>query len=125
VQDAFKAEGVKYTVSELTKSELYIESLPLWTRGGIIIPDHARLLRELRLLERRTSRSGRDSVDHGQSGSDDYANALIGCAVMASGKRKSLVISDAALANARMPDRAGRGYGWGTPRSFFGTGNSF
>ena len=45
VQDAFKAEGVKYTVSELTKSELYIESLPLWTRGGIIIPDHARLLR--------------------------------------------------------------------------------
>jgi len=32
----------------------------------------------LRLLERRTHRSGKDTVDHGVNGSDDYANALCG-----------------------------------------------
>jgi hypothetical protein len=36
------------------------------------------LTRELRLLERRTARSGKDSVDHGTGGSDDFANSLFG-----------------------------------------------
>jgi hypothetical protein len=36
------------------------------------------LLRELRLLERRTHRSGKDSVDHGRTGHDDFANAVCG-----------------------------------------------
>jgi hypothetical protein len=44
----------------------------------VSIPDHKRLLRELRLLERHTHRSGRDTVDHGKNGSDDYANAVAG-----------------------------------------------
>ena len=60
------------------ESQIYLECLPLWTRGLVSIPDHKRLLRELRLLERHTHRSGRDTVDHGKSGSDDYANAVAG-----------------------------------------------
>jgi hypothetical protein len=48
----------------------------------VSIPNHRRLTRELRLLERRTHRSGRDTVDHGRAGSDDYANAVAGCLVM-------------------------------------------
>jgi hypothetical protein len=67
--------------SDKPKSQIYIESLPLFARSAISIPDHAKLLRELRLLERRTHRSGKDTVDHGRSGSDDHANALAGCAV--------------------------------------------
>jgi hypothetical protein len=47
-------------------------------RAAISLPNHDRLLRELRLLERRTSRSGKDAVDHGPHGSDDYANSLAG-----------------------------------------------
>jgi hypothetical protein len=42
------------------------------------IPDQPTLVRELRLLQRRTARSGKDSVDHGVGGSDDLANALCG-----------------------------------------------
>ena len=42
------------------------------------MPDHKRLLRELRLLERHTHRSGRDTVDHGKNGTDDYINAVSG-----------------------------------------------
>jgi hypothetical protein len=37
-----------------------------------------RLIRELRLLERHAQRSGRDRVDHGRTGSDDYANTVCG-----------------------------------------------
>jgi hypothetical protein len=53
--------------------------MPAFVRGAVSIPDHARLLRELRLLERRTSPSGKDTIDHGKNGSDDYANSLCGC----------------------------------------------
>ena len=42
------------------------------------LPDQPRLLRELRLLERQTHRSGKDSVDHGRNGYDDHANAACG-----------------------------------------------
>jgi hypothetical protein len=47
-------------------------------RGAVSIPDLPPLIRELRLLERRTHRSGKDSVDHGTGGADDHANALAG-----------------------------------------------
>lgn len=78
VAGAFKDAGMSYRRAELPKSGLYLEAVPHFMREAISIPNHPRLIRELRLLERRTSRAGRDSVDHGPSGSDDYANALAG-----------------------------------------------
>ena len=82
VQGSFKRAGIHYIQSELTRSELYLEGLPTFSRGLIEIPNHARLLRELRLLERRTQRSGKDSVDHGSGGSDDFANVLFGAIML-------------------------------------------
>jgi hypothetical protein len=75
---AFAKAGIRYQRSERNKSELYLEALPQFMRQAISIPDHPKLIRELRLLERRTSRMGRDMVDHGKNGWDDYANALCG-----------------------------------------------
>jgi hypothetical protein len=83
VTTAFKAAGITYKPSDKSKSDLYLEALPLFTRRAVAIPDHPQLIRELRLLERATHRGGRDSVDHPRAGSDDYANALCGCAVQA------------------------------------------
>ena len=57
--------------------QLYLEALPLFTRGLIAIPDLPPLLKELRLLERQTHRSGKDTVDHGKRGSDDLANCSV------------------------------------------------
>ena len=65
VIESFAKVGIHYRHSELTKSELYLESAPLSI--------------ELMQLERRTSRSGRDSVDHPPGGHDDHANAACGC----------------------------------------------
>ena len=78
-ETAFQGAGILYQRSEMSKSALYLEALPLFMRGSVSIPDHPKLIRELRLLERRTSRIGKDIVDHGRNGSDDYANAWSGC----------------------------------------------
>jgi hypothetical protein len=78
VAGAYREAGAEYRRADLVRSELYLAGLPLFTRGIVSIADQAPLIRELRLLERRTARSGRDSVDHGKGGSDDFANALFG-----------------------------------------------
>jgi hypothetical protein len=75
---SFKEDGIRYVRSEQNKSQLYLEALPLFMRRAILIPDHPRLIRELRLLERRVGRVGRDTIDHPKNGSDDHANALCG-----------------------------------------------
>ena len=75
---AIGAVDIAAAMAEQPKSALYLEALPAFTRGQISIPDYAPLIRELRLLERRVSRSGKDSVDHPRGGSDDYANAALG-----------------------------------------------
>ena len=83
VSGAFADAGVKYESSPLVKSALYLESLPLFNRGAVALPDHQILVRELRGLERRVHRSGKDSVDHGAHGSDDFANAVCGALYVA------------------------------------------
>jgi hypothetical protein len=78
VTSAWQNTGISYVQSEIPKSQIYRECIPLFTRGLIRLPDHATLLRELRLLERTTHRGGKESIDHPRSGHDDYANALCG-----------------------------------------------
>lgn len=78
VSQAFRSSGMEYRRSDMPKSALYLEALPYFMRGAVAMPDIHQLARELRLLERRTARSGKDSVDHGTGGSDDFANALCG-----------------------------------------------
>ena len=72
--------------SDLPASALYLEALPMFMREQISLSDHPQLIRELRALERRTSRMGRDSVTHPPGGHDDYANALAGCLRVAQAK---------------------------------------
>jgi hypothetical protein len=78
VAGAYREAGCEYRQSELVRSALYLAGLPLFTTGVVEIPNLSPLLRELRLLERRTARSGKDTVDHGPGGSDDFANAVFG-----------------------------------------------
>jgi hypothetical protein len=105
VETAWSDAGIKYERSELTASALYLEALPIFTRGLVSIPDHARLLRELRLLERRSSRIGKDVIDHGPSGSDDYSNSLAGMLYALTGKTSSY-ISDLSWVGGPEQDKA-------------------
>ena len=78
VAGAWQEQNIAYLKSDLPKSQIYLECLPLFARGLVRLPDHLKLLRELRLLERHSHRSGRDTVDHARGGHDDHANAVCG-----------------------------------------------
>ena len=100
VEGAFRDAGITYRRSELPKSALYLEALPLFMRGAVLIPDLPPLTRELRLLERRTARSGKDSVDHGTAGTDDHANSLAGAMYLT--MRKPKFVRRTGLAGPRL-----------------------
>ena len=81
--EAFKQHGLRYSPSAKPKSDLYLDLLPLLNSGGVVLPKHDRLLAQLVALERRTARSGKDSIDHGPGAHDDVANAVAGAALLA------------------------------------------
>lgn len=89
VGSAFAEHNITYKTSKLNKSQIYLETLPMFTREEIELPDHRPLLVELAQLERRTARGGKDSVDHPARCHDDMANAVCGALNLASGKKKS------------------------------------
>lgn len=78
VVEGFRKYGISYEHSEQSKSELYVESLPLLTAKKALILDEPRTRAQLCALERRTARSGKDSIDHPPGGHDDCANVLCG-----------------------------------------------
>lgn len=91
VRTAFERAGVSYYHSDLSKSEIYLEALPLFTTQAVDLLDYQPLLIELQQLERRTSKSGRDAVDHPPMGHDDYANAACGALVLCAQQGKNVL----------------------------------
>jgi hypothetical protein len=88
VQEAFEKLGIGYRHSEKNRSQLYSELLPALNSREVTLLDDKRLVAQLVGLERRTSRSGKDSIDHAPGGHDDVANACAGALVYAVGRRR-------------------------------------
>jgi hypothetical protein len=103
VRERFRDCGITLEPSERTKSDLYLELLPILSSGRIRLIDNKRLLAQLIGLERRTARSGRDSVDHGPGQHDDIANSVAGALVSAGVRPGHWVVSDELLAYASRP----------------------
>jgi hypothetical protein len=78
----FAEHGIEFEQSARPKSDLYHDLLPLLNARRIELLDLPRLSAQLCGLERRTARSGRDSIDHAPGGHDDLANAVAGALVM-------------------------------------------
>jgi ribosomal protein L37AE/L43A len=85
VGEQFRKCGVVYKSSELNRSEIYLEILPALTSGTCRLLDNRRLVNQLVALERRTARSGKDSIDHPPAGFDDVANSACGVLVLVRG----------------------------------------
>jgi hypothetical protein len=85
VTDAFSRYGIRLQYSPKTRSELYLETLPLLGTGQVRLLDIPKLRTQFLSLKRRITRAGKDEVDHPGGGFDDLANACAGCCVMASG----------------------------------------
>jgi hypothetical protein len=84
VSSAFARANVAYMASERDRSALFLECLPIFAERRVALLDNARLISELRGLERKPKPGGRDSVTHGPGGTDDVANAACGAIWMAS-----------------------------------------
>ena len=70
--------GIRYRPAGKPKSAIYGDALPSLNAHLVELLDHPRLVAQLCGLERRTSRGGRDSIDHAPHGHDDLSNAACG-----------------------------------------------
>ena len=77
-RERFAEYGITYLVCKKVRSDLYLELLPQLNSGRVELLDHPRLIKQLCELERRTSRAGKDSIDHERGSHDDVANAVAG-----------------------------------------------
>jgi hypothetical protein len=87
VAEEFRKNGIRYEPSSRSKSDIYAAFLGPLNSGRIELLDNPRLLQQLVGLERRTSRGGKDSIDHGPGGRDDLANSCTGALVEVSKPR--------------------------------------
>jgi hypothetical protein len=81
VASQFRLHGIHLRPSERTKSEIFLDALPLINAGAASLLDDDRAINQLCALERRTSRSGKDTIDHPPGSHDDLANAICGALV--------------------------------------------
>ena len=112
-RERFRVHGIQYELSEQPKSDIYGALLPLLNAGRAELLDLPRLAAQLIGLERKTARSGRDSIDHCPGQHDDIANSCAGALLLADA-HKPLVISADILAAAARPTRYSRSH---PPRS--------
>lgn len=77
-RELFRKHGITYEAAAKPKSDLYRETLPLINSLKCDLLDHPKLVTQLLGLERRTARSGKDSIDHAPNGHDDIANSVAG-----------------------------------------------
>ena len=105
----FRARGIQYDVSERFRSAIYLDFLPALNASRVQLLDNRKLRTQLVGLERRTSSTGKDQVNHPKGGHDDVVNAAAGALVLAAQKRGTTIkVSDATLARlAQMAPRPG------------------
>lgn len=94
-REPLRKAGISYETVDRAKSDLYKELLPAINSGAVELLDHPVLITQLCGLERRTSRGGRDTIDHQPNGHDDIANSAA-IALLESLKRgqRSLKLED-------------------------------
>jgi hypothetical protein len=116
-RERFRTRGIEYVVADMNRSELYLAMLPLINSGRVDLLDNSRMIAQFVGLERRTARSGRDTVDHAPNSHDDVANVCALAVAMAVAGASTFVTNQRMLEAAsrmRLP-RGGSLY----PKAFF------
>jgi hypothetical protein len=98
--DTYKPQ-VTYKTSEKNKSDIYREWLPLVNTRRVVLLDEPRMINQAAVLERKTSRLGKDSIDHPKGGHDDVVNVAAGVLV-AVAEHRPIVVSREALVRSRI-----------------------
>jgi hypothetical protein len=82
IPDAFSRCGISYRPSELDRSAIYSNCLPLFNSGRVRLIDSPRLVAQFAGLERRATVRG-DKIDHAPGSYDDASNAAALALVLA------------------------------------------
>lgn len=88
-RERLRLQGIHYELSEHNRSEIYLNCLPILNSGRAELLALPRIAAQFCGLERRTSRGGRDSIDHAPGQHDDVANVVAGALLLAVGARQS------------------------------------
>lgn len=91
-REQFTKRGKIYEPTEIPKSEMYVNFLPLLNSNRVKLLDDTRMFNQFCQLELRTARGGRDSVDHPKGGMDDVANAVTGALLQVIGDERASVV---------------------------------
>lgn len=105
--ESFAKAGARYIQSDRDRSNVYMDTLPIFTSGKVRLLDNPRLISQFAALERRTFSTGRERIDPGAAIHDDLANSVAIALSLLSLKKGPMVISDECLARASIPMRWG------------------
>jgi hypothetical protein len=103
VTEAFAKRGSRYVQSELDRSAIYMNALPIFTSGRTRILDNPKLVSQFAALERRTFSTGRERIDPGP-GHDDLCNSAAISLSLADNKRGPVDIPDEVMEWASIPE---------------------
>lgn len=82
-RERFAVHQISYKPSEKSRSEIYMDFLPMLNSKRTALLDNARLISQLVNLERHVARGGRETIDHAPGAHDDLVNAAAGALVLA------------------------------------------
>jgi hypothetical protein len=100
----FARYGVSYSLSPLTRSELYLHTLPLWNAARVRLIDNQRVVDQFAQLRRKVGSSGKESVDHVRGSHDDLANSIAGVLWRLSPMRRLPVTVGGMVVTGAAPD---------------------
>jgi hypothetical protein len=106
VVEAFAKAAIRYEPSELDRSGIYMNCLPIFTSGRGRLLDNQKLLSQFASLERRTFSTGRDRIDPGPE-HDDLCNSAAIALSLCDNKAGPIRISDQLLAATSVPTPRG------------------
>ena len=102
-KERFRVHGIEYDKSEVVRSRIYLDLLPMLNSKRVELLDLPRLIGQLAGLERTVAASGRDTVNHAKGAHDDVVNSAAGALRLAGQVKQPLVITDAMIAAASRP----------------------
>ena len=98
VRTEFARHGVTYDDAPGARTDLYMSLGSALNAGRVELPSCQKLERQLVALERRTSRGGRDQIDHAPGSHDDRANCVAGVvAILSQTGRKTVSVQELCL----------------------------
>jgi hypothetical protein len=104
VVSAFAKASIQYKHSELDRSTIYANALPLFTSGRARILDNRRLIGQIAQLERRAMPGGKDKIDHPRGMKDDASNSAMGVLVQVSAGGSAEILTQWQRAFGSVPD---------------------